>query len=240
MNHTPREQANAAVREFLSRRDWSSQTPARERALGAFLRLAVANGFNSVSMRRLGRELGLKAPSLYSSFPGGRDEIVAESLSWFTHEYARELLAAVEVTSTPEEYWAALIRFHLTQQLQRPEADLWNLMVASDRLKPFLAGEVREEVVCWLRLHDAMYAAAARDLGVVVTEQTMRVISTVVDGAGRWLDWDGTSAQLATLLDHAVVLSRFVLEVGTEDCPSASASELSQHGTPPHTTLSVL
>jgi AcrR family transcriptional regulator len=84
-NDSPREQANAAVRDFLFSRDWSAQTPARQRIPRAFLRLATAHGFNSVTMRTLGRELDMKAPSLYSSFPRGKDEIVAESLRWFTH-----------------------------------------------------------------------------------------------------------------------------------------------------------
>jgi len=240
MIDTPRGQANAAVREFLSRRDWSAQAPARRRVLRAFLRLAAANGFNSVSMRMLGQDLGLKAPSLYSSFPRGRNEIVAESLSWFTHKFARELLAAVEVASTPEEYWVALVHFHLTQQLKTPEADLWNLLVASDKVMPFLTNEVREEVASWLRLHDAMYAAAAQEMGFVVTGQTTQVISTLLDGAGRWSAWNGTSAQLDTLLDHAVAWSRSVLEVVVRDGARANVSALSQHGTQAYATPSLL
>ena len=98
MNHSPREQANTAVRDFLSSRDWSAQTPARQRILVAFLSLATARGFGSVTMRTLGRELDMKAPSLYSSFPRGKDEIVAESLRWFTHRFARDLLDAAEAT----------------------------------------------------------------------------------------------------------------------------------------------
>ena len=215
MNHSPREQANAAVREFLASRDWSAQTPARQRILAAFLRLATADGFNAVTMRTLGRELDLKAPSLYSSFPQGKDEIVAESLRWFTHRFARDLLAAAEATATPEEYWASLVRFHLAQQLQRPEADLWDLLVATDRVAQFLSDEVRGEVASWLRLHEAMYAAAAEEMGFPLTPQTTHMIFTVLDGAGRWAAWDGSEQQLEILLCQAVGLSRAILEVGS-------------------------
>lgn len=240
MNPTPRQQANAAVRDFLSSRDWSTQTPARQRALGAFLRLATAGGFKSVTMRTLGQELGLKAPSLYSSFPLGKDQIVAESLSWFTHDFARQLLASVEATNTPEEYWSALVRFHLTQQLKRPESDLWNLLVASDRAVPFLTEEIREEVASWLRLHGAMYEAAAQEMGFNVTGQTIQAVSALLDGAGRWSAWNGTTAQLETLLDHAVILSRSVLEVGARESAPGAVAAMYQHGTQPQPAPSIM
>lgn len=215
MNHSPREQANAAVSDFLSGRDWSAQTPARQRILAAFLRLATAKGFSSVTMRTLGRELDLKAPSLYSSFPHGKDEIVAESLRWFSHRFARDLLAAAESTTSSEEYWSALVRFHLAQQLQRPEADLWDLLVATDRVAPFLGDEVRDEVTSWMRLHEDMYAAAADEMGLLLSRQTTRLIFTLLDGAGRWAGWNGSDAELENLLDHTVALTRSILEVGS-------------------------
>ena len=215
MNHSPREQANTAVRDFLSSRDWSAQTPARQRILVAFLRLATAKGFNSVSMRTLGRELDLNASSLYSSFPRGKDEIVAESLRWFTHRFARDLLDAAEATTTPEEYWAALVRFHIAQQLQRPEADLRDLLVATDRVARFLSDAVRGEVASWMKLHEDMYAAAAEEMGFRLSRQTTRIIFTLLDGAGRWATWNGSAAELESLLDNTVALSRSILEVGS-------------------------
>lgn len=215
MKQLPREQANAAVRDFLSSRDWSAQTPARQRILAAFLHLATAKGFNSVSMRTLGKELDMKAPSLYSSFPRGKDEIVAESLRWFTHRFARDLLDAAEATTTPEEYWAALVRFHLAQQLQRPEADLWDLLVATDRVARFLSDEVCAEVASWMKLHEDMYASAAEEMGFRLSRQTTRIIFTLLDGAGRWAAWNGSDEELEIHLDHAVALSRSILEVGS-------------------------
>lgn len=215
MNQSALERANAAVREFLSSRAWSTQTPARRRILSAFLQLATARGFESVTMRTLGRELNMKAPSLYSSFPQGKDEIIAESLRWFTHSFARDLLAEAEEANSAEDYWAALVRFHLARQLQRPEADLWDLLVATDRVARFLSDDVRDEVELWSRLHGDMYAAAAEGLGYRLSPQTTRVIFTVLDGAGRWADWSGSDADLPALLDNAVALSRSILEVSS-------------------------
>ncbi|WP_314192345.1 TetR/AcrR family transcriptional regulator [uncultured Arthrobacter sp.] len=215
MNQLPRERANAAVREFLSSHDWSTQTPARRRILSAFLELATTRGFESVTMRTLGRELNMKAPSLYSSFPQGKDEIVAESLRWFTHSFARDLLAAAEETESAEDYWAALVRFHLAQQLQRPEADLWDLLVATDRVGRFLSDDVRDEVGFWSSLHEDMYAAAAEEMGYRLPPQSIRLIFTLLDGAGRWADWSGNDADLPELLDNAVALSRSIFRVSS-------------------------
>lgn len=215
MSQLPRERANAAVMEFLSSRDWSTQTPARRRILAAFLQLATSRGFESVTMRTLGRELDMKAPSLYSSFPRGKDEIVAESLRWFTHNFARDLLAAAEGAGSAEDYWAALVRFHLAQQLERPEADLWDLLVATDRVAQFLSDEVRDEVALWMGLHEDMFAAAAEEMGYELSTQTTKVIFTILDGAGRWAGWGGSESELAGLLDHAVLLTRSILEVSS-------------------------
>ncbi len=215
MSQLPRERANAAVAEFLSGRGWSTRTPARRRILAAFLQLATTKGFESVTMRTLGRELDMKAPSLYSSFPHGKDEIVAESLRWFTYTFARDLLAAANEASSPEEYWAALVRFHVAQQLQRPEADLRDLLVATDRVARFMSDEVRAEVGLWASLHEDMFAAAAEEMGYQLSSQTSRVIFTLLDGAGRWAGWDGSEAGLAELLDRTVELSRSILEVSS-------------------------
>lgn len=157
----------------------------------------------------------MKAPSLYSSFPQGKDEIVAESLRWFTHSFAQDLLAAAQDAKSAEEYWAALVRFHLAQQLQRPEADLWDLLVATDRVARFLSDDVRDEVALWSRLHEDMYAAAAEEMGYQISPQTTRVIFTLLDGAGRWADWSGSDASLPALLDNTVALSRSILEVSS-------------------------
>ncbi|BCW84234.1 AcrR family transcriptional regulator [Arthrobacter sp. NicSoilE8] len=217
MSQSPREQANAAIKKFLARRDWSAESPARRRTLAAFLRLATEHGFESVSMRTLGHELGLKAPSLYSSFPHGKDEIVAESLRWFTYRFAHDLLDVALPSRSPEEYWEVLVRFHFAQQLRRPEADLWNFLVARDKVAPFLDPDAREEAYSWLELHERMYGAAAEEMGRSITAEGIKAVFTVLDGAQRWSAWNGTEAELERLSDHAVELTRSILDVGSRE-----------------------
>ncbi|MFK0040651.1 TetR/AcrR family transcriptional regulator [Paenarthrobacter nitroguajacolicus] len=215
VSESPRVQANAAVRRFLAGRDWSIQTPARRRIVAGFLQLATARGFESVTMRTLAREVGVKAPSIYSSFPEGKDEIVAEALRSFTHAFAFDLLAGAEKATSAEEYWAALVRGHLAQQLQRPEPGLWDLLVATDKVARFLKDEVRADLDQWVRLHEDMYIAAAEEMGFELSVQTVRVIFTFLDGARRWADWSGSDGELAQLGDRSVALTRTLLNVSS-------------------------
>lgn len=221
MSELPRVRANAAVRGFLSGRDWTPQRPARRRIVEGFMRLATTRGFESVTMRTLGREVGLKPPSIYSSFPKGRDEIVAESLRWFTHAFACDLLAKAEQATSAEEYWAALVQCHITQQLQRPEADLWDLLVATDKVARLLKDEVRADLDLWMQLHEDMYVAAAEEMGFMLSARTAQVIFTLLDGAGRWADWSGSDEDLAELTERTVALTRSILEISSGNRSSA-------------------
>ena len=201
------------LRQHLDKTDWSRQSPSRQRILEVFLRLAVENGFNSVSMRMLGKALDIKAPSVYSHFPGGRDEIVAESLRWHFHQFGTALLAEVDKESSADEYWDALVRVHVVRQLTLPESNLWDLLVASDRMAGFLPDGLRLEVTEWIELHEAMYRAAARALGVESPEEPVRIVVTLLEGATRWCQWSGSDDELPALTRHVVALTRSVLTI---------------------------
>ncbi|WP_243836743.1 TetR/AcrR family transcriptional regulator [Paenarthrobacter nitroguajacolicus] len=216
VSESPRLQANAAVRKFLSGRDWSTQTPTRRRIVAGFLQLSATRGFESVSLRTLAREVGMQAPSIYSSFPGGKDEIVAESLRWFTHAFAYDLLAGAEKATSAEEYWAALVEGHLAQQLQRPEPNIWDLLIATDKVARFLKDEVRAEADLWTSLHQDMYIAAADEMGLKLSASTVQQILTLLDGVGRWADRSGRDRELSLLTDRAVALTLSILEINAE------------------------
>lgn len=126
--------ASQQMRQHLDAFDWSGLTPGRRNILEAFLRLAARQGYAAVTMRALGKEIHLKAPSIYSHFPGGRDEIVAESLRWDYYRFGLAALEAVADCKDGSEFFDAMVRIQLTHQLDRPESDLWDIVVASDRI----------------------------------------------------------------------------------------------------------
>jgi AcrR family transcriptional regulator len=204
-------QATDDFRQNMAGYDWSNQSPTRRRILEEFLRLAIEIGFNSVSMRMVARAVDIKAPSIYAHFPDGRDEIVAESLRWHFHQFGTAILDALENCETPEEYWSALVQVHLTRQLQLPESNLWDLLIATDEMVHFLRPELRSEADKWVALYEQLYVVAAREMGFVSSDKALRIITTLLEGACKWCDWDGDASSLPEVADNAVAMTRMIL-----------------------------
>ncbi|MCR1160355.1 TetR/AcrR family transcriptional regulator [Paenarthrobacter sp. UW852] len=213
MSVTSYEAAKAGFQTKLEDWNWAGQKTARQNILEAFLELAIANGFNSVSMRTIANAVNIKPPSLYSHFPEGRDEIVAESLRWHFHRFGVALLEAVAPAANAEEFWDAMVRLHFTRQVRLPESNLWDLLVATDRMAGVLPKDLRAQVDDWVTLHEQMYVAAARDMGCSDPTEHVRVVVTLLEGATRWASRDCTDAELEELANRAVTLSRAILAV---------------------------
>jgi AcrR family transcriptional regulator len=197
----------SAVEEFdshLSKLDWSSQTPSRQAILEAFLRLATEHGFNSVSMRMIAKEMNIKAPSLYAHFENGRDEIVTESLRWHFYRFGVAVVEELDGVVDPQEGWARMVKVHVTRQVRLPESNLWDLLVATDQLVHFLSPELRAEVDAWVDLYEGLYRAAANDLGFGPSIQQVKLAMTVLEGANRWVMWDGKSSDEDAAIAKAI------------------------------------
>ncbi|GAA3334720.1 TetR/AcrR family transcriptional regulator [Curtobacterium albidum] len=202
------------LRARLALYDWSGQSPSRRAALEAFLELANKNGMQAVTMRMLGRELNIKAPSLYAHFPNGRDEIIAESLRWQFWKFGVALLAELDDAGTDldaDTYWSVMVRVHVTRQLRLVESDLWDLLVRTDAIVHFLPPEVRAEARTWIELHEDMFRAVARDLGESEVDERVQLVMTLLEGATRWAPRDPDDRTLERAVDRAVAVSRMLL-----------------------------
>lgn len=213
MSSTSYKAARDTFAHRLEEWDWAGQGASRRHILEAFLELAIANGFNSVSMRTIANAVNIKPPSLYSHFPGGRDEIVAESLRWHFHRFGLALLEAVDHAQSAGEFWDAMVRLHFTRQVRLPESNLWDLLVATDRMATILPADLRAQVDDWVSLHEHMYAAAARDMGYRQPEERVRIVVTLLEGATRWAPGQYDDVELDSMADKAVLLSRTVLSL---------------------------
>jgi AcrR family transcriptional regulator len=213
MSGTSYETAREAFAHRLEEWDWAGQGASRRHILEAFLELAIANGFSSVSMRTIANAVNIKPPSLYSHFPDGRDEIVAESLRWHFHRFGVALLDAVGQATSAEDFWDAMVRLHFTRQVRLPESNLWDLLVATDRMAGILPAALRAQVDDWLSLHQDMYVAAAVDMGFSQAEERVKVVMTILEGATRWASPECDDEELKALTDRAVLLSRAVLDL---------------------------
>lgn len=205
-----------AVDEFQHRvrqYDWSSQSSSRRQIAEVFLRLALAHGFSSVSMRMIAQEIGIRASTIYAHFPHGRDEIVEEMVRWHFHKFGTAVLDAVAGAHSPEEAISIMTAVHLRRQLQLPETDMWDLLIATDRMVHFLPSRVSAEAAEQIRLYEQLYRCAASEMGFSDSGDAVRILMTLLDGAGRWCSPEEFEAHPEKLLDRTSRLTRAVLEL---------------------------
>lgn len=199
------------MRRHLDQFDWTKLTNGRRQVLEAFLELATTQGFSGVTMRGLAKALNVKASSIYFHFPDGRDEIVAQTLRWHYHCWGSAILSAVENSADPSEFWDSMIRTHVKRQLELPESDLWDILVATDRICCFLQPGIRQEIEHWLQLCVQMYEAAACEMGYNNCEVSARAIIKLLDGVRSWCDWSGPGSDLEACTARAIAMSRAIL-----------------------------
>lgn len=223
---SPRLRAAENLRQSVLSTDWSHMTYRRQQILEAFVAIASAKGYESVSMRNIGERVDMKAPSIYRHFPNGRDEIVAEAYRWHFYRFATAILEAVDRTTDARSFWHTLMGVHLRNQLQSPENDMWDILMASDRIGGFLPSAGRREYDEWLGLYDQMHVGAALELGCPVedVEKVARVVVKILDTANEWCRWDGTAGGLQLCVAQAIAISEALLKVDLSHATAATVS----------------
>ena len=203
-----------ALEEFIRQFDSTGRetmSPAKRRVLETFLTLCVSHGMESVSMRTLAKELDIKAPSIYTHFPGGRDEIIAESLGSQFRGFSQALVNAVSGAPDASAFWDAMVRLHFTRQVELPESNLWDLIVATDRTAHVLPAGLSAQVENWVARYEALYVAAALDMGIDDTDRRVKIIMTVLEGATRWFEAGASPEVVRHGADQAVLICRHLL-----------------------------
>lgn len=206
---TRRAAARQVLVDHLASQERNGWTPSQAKILDAFLRLAITNGFDSVTMRMIGRSVGIKAPSIYAHFPGGREEIVAESLRWHFRQFGLALLDATDGSQTPDEFWDSMVRLHFVRQLTLPESNLWDLLVQTDRMAGIFTPDLRHRVATWVQIHEDMYVAAAEDLGHHEPRAAVRTVVALLESTTRWAP---AVSSIDEASGRAVALTRRLLE----------------------------
>lgn len=204
------------LRELLATYDWGHLTDARRRILDAFLEIATRSGYSSVTMRGIGRELNIKAPSLYSHFPGGKDELVAEVLRWHQYRFMSVVVAELADQDDPEAAWDTLVRVHVRRQLELPEYEMWDLLLATDRVSRVLDDRVRAEVQTMLDVYEALFVATAKDMGCPARVRAVAVVISILDGVTSWARRAGAELDVDEAVAAAQRITRGVLEVTSD------------------------
>ncbi|NYD25191.1 TetR/AcrR family transcriptional regulator [Kineococcus aurantiacus] len=201
-----------ALRTRLAAMDWTRLTPGRRHILEAFLRVATSGGYSSVTMRSLSRAVNLQPASLYSHFPGGRDEVVSEALRWNDYQHSSAIVTAVEATTTAAQYWDALVRVYAERQLTLLENDMFDLIVASDRIGNFLPDATRSSIRDIFQVQVGCGVAAAQDMGYTGDlVMAVRLVFSVLDRIHTWAEWDGRAETVPDIVEAAVRSARALL-----------------------------
>lgn len=201
------------LKGYLNTFDWNELTKSKQVILESFLRVATREGISNVSMRSLASAAGVKPPTIYFHFPEGREQILSAALRWHYNNFAHALYKALEGCISPDQYWRKLIAFHVSQQLQRPENDMWDALIATDRIAKVLPETLRSEVDDWEDFCDHMYFAIAQDMGVSEGERNARALRKLVDTIGSWWRWDGSEQGLSDAASYVIDVSNKLMEI---------------------------
>ena len=208
-----RVQALDVLRTEIATFDWSKLTDGKRLILDAFLRIVTTEGYTAVTMRGLGRHVNMKAGSLYSHFPGGRDEVVDAALRWHFYQFAKGTIEAVESTADAVDFWKTLVDQHVRRQLQTPENDMFDLLLAIDRISQFLPTETRQDINHLVDLNAALFKGAALDMGYQGdVDLAVSIVIAILDGVHSWSHWTGDPDDVDRISDAAIRTSLSTLE----------------------------
>ncbi|WP_322363881.1 TetR/AcrR family transcriptional regulator [Pseudomonas sp. Teo4] len=199
------------LEQYLDTFDWSGLTRGKQVILESFLLVATREGIANVSMRSLAAAAGVKPPTMYFHFPEGREQIVAAAMRWHYNSFAHALKRALAECRTPGAYWSSLIGFHVRQQLQCPENDIWDALVATDRIAKTLPEDLRREVEDWESFCDYMYFAIAQDLGAKGSMLEARALRKLIDSINSWWSWSGSEADLDGAVAYTLKLAQRII-----------------------------
>lgn len=170
----------------------ANEATTRERILEACYACIARHGFARTTVEDVAREAGLSRATVYRTFPGGRDDLLRETVVWemgrFFGRLAEAVAGAPDFATLVEEglrYARAAILEHAVLQtvlVTEPEMLLPLMTVQTERplrfvvgyLEPFLEREQREG-----RLRPGVEVADA-------SEYTGRLLLSLIGSPGRW------------------------------------------------------
>lgn len=165
-----------------------SATGTRSRLLHAALACVERNGLGGTTLEDVAAEAGLSRATVYRHFPGGRDQLVSETVTWEVGRFLSRLGAAVDA----EPDLAGHLRVGLTvghraihehallQQVLRTEPE--ELLRELAEAEPLLAGVVRTYV---RGLLDGEPVRAGLDLDEAA-DYVSRMFLSYLGTPGRW------------------------------------------------------
>jgi len=127
--------------------DFRPRSDTRDRLLAAAVELFGSRGFDSVSMKDLAAEVGIKAPAMYNHFKS-KEELLAEAVSYALGAFNEDFAKADDVGIPPLDRLHRLVSQHILYQINNSRiAKANDRLLASDvlnRLHPSIRRKVRD------------------------------------------------------------------------------------------------
>jgi AcrR family transcriptional regulator len=204
--------ARAAIQEYVANESKEIPTLGRRRIMAAVLRLAVTKGYAGLSMRSIAKEVQMQAPSLYSHYPGGKDEVVMETLRSVYVEFLASVVAGVKPEDSVEQEFSKVVGNHLRFQMVNEWASLWETLVEADRAAGFLASETRDLVQAMRSLYANYVTALVEEIGTANnSETTAKLIIHILNAAPVWSASGRQEGSLGPLVQFTLEACRAVI-----------------------------
>ena len=161
---------------------------ARERILEATFSCVARYGIGKTTVEDVAREAALSRATVYRYFPGGRDQLIRETISWEVARFFTQLAVAVDgAEDFPGLLVEALLFAHravaehevLQKVLQtEPELLIPQLNVDSDRIRGFIRA--------FLVPHIPPEALPPGTTAVEAADYVSRMLLSFIGAQGRW------------------------------------------------------
>lgn len=161
---------------------------ARERILEATLACVARYGIGKTTVEDVAREAALSRATVYRYFPGGRDQLIRETISWEVARFFTRLAVAVDgAADLPGLLVEALLFAHravaehevLQKVLQtEPELLIPQLNVDSDRIRAFIRA--------FLVPHISADALPPGTTALDAADYVSRMLLSFIGAQGRW------------------------------------------------------
>jgi AcrR family transcriptional regulator len=196
---------------------------ARERILEAAYACVARFGLVKTTVEDVAKEAGISRASLYRVFPGGREQLLRETVAWEMERFFSALAAAVAGAGD----FPTLVETGLAfaRRAVREHAVLQKVLVTEpDRLLPLLTVESHRPlryVTTYLRPYLERERVAGRLApGVdpeLAADYLARMLLSLITSPGRWGDLDDPAAR-RSLVRHEL-LGGILREIGDGEPP---------------------